>query len=227
MKTLQIVAVSSVQTLEHSEAIHRSAELIRKVRPVNDCLLMVPDSSPVAGYYEGRIAPLGWKISLLEYSWFIVRHLARAVTCDHVMIVQADGFVTTPELWTEEFLEYDLIGAPWPEGLTFGNRVGNCGFSILSRRFLELSAIGPEYEHGTGADIWWSSVAQDYFLLHGMRYAPLELAARFAVENDIPEYPDRTPENCFGQHGRMRLKAGSTTCSQPTPDSAPAGPPTA
>ena len=31
-----------------------------------------------------------------------------------MLIVQDDGFIINKNLWDEEFLSYDYIGAPWP-----------------------------------------------------------------------------------------------------------------
>ena len=39
------------------------------------------------------------------------------------------------------FFDYDYIGAPWPNN--FVNRVGNGGFSLRSKKFLELTAKIP------------------------------------------------------------------------------------
>jgi hypothetical protein len=53
-----------------------------------------------------------------------------------VLIVQWDGYVVHPEMWTDEFLTCDYLGALWPDGKG-GYTVGNGGFSLRSRRLLE------------------------------------------------------------------------------------------
>ena len=75
---------------------------------------------------------------------------------DYVMLIQDDGHPINPELWDDEYLEYDYIGAPWPSEESWislqhkdqqyyirknfpKNRVGNGGFCIRSRKFLKFS----------------------------------------------------------------------------------------
>jgi Protein of unknown function (DUF5672) len=204
VKSLQLIALTSVQTIEHSLALQCSADLIRKVRTVDDVVMICPSGSEISADYQGRCIPMGFNCDIFSYGWIQVRRLSAFVKCDYMLNIQADGFVTTPELWDESFLDYDYIGAPWPTGLTTGSRVGNSGFSLRSRRFMEASSFGPAYEM-EGDDVYWTQTAHHYFLGKGMKYAPLDVAARFAVENDIPEHPNRTPETCFGQHGILRL----------------------
>ena len=31
------------------------------------------------------------------------------------MVQDIDGHIVNPHLWTNEFLKYDYIGAPWPK----------------------------------------------------------------------------------------------------------------
>ncbi len=51
--------------------------------------------------------------SLAEYSRFVIWELDKFVDTPHVLIVQHDGFILNPRAWTDEFLNYDYIGAPW------------------------------------------------------------------------------------------------------------------
>ncbi len=206
MKSLSLIALTSVDTVEHSLALQRSYDLLTKVRPVESMKLICPGGSEIAEDYKGEVVPLGIKCDIYTYGWLQVRKLARFMTTDFMLNIQADGFVMNAELWSETFMDYDYIGAPWPLGLTMTSRVGNSGFSLRSREFMELSAIGPAYETGTGDDVWFCHTAHQYFLDHGMKFAPLELAGRFSLENDCDDLPGRTLENTFGQHSRLRIE---------------------
>lgn len=150
--------------------------------------------------------------------------IGRAVDADYVLFIQDDGFVLNPSLWDPRFLEYDYIGAPWPSDPSWvdqqtakaelqrvlpHNRVGNGGFSLRSRRFMELSdrftSCGLY-----GEDCYLCTIHYDYMIKNGVKYAPLDLAYRFAIENPISEYggnwenPGKMdPSAHFGFHGRQ------------------------
>jgi hypothetical protein len=205
VKSITLVSLTSVDTVEHSIALQRSYDLLSKVRPVADMVMLCPNGSSVSESYTGRLVPLPFRCDILSYGFIQVRRMGKFIHTDYALNIQADGFAVNPEKWTEDFLEYDYCGAPWPPGLTYGSRVGNSGFCLRSRRFMEASALGPAYEC-EGDDVYWAGSAYEYFLGKGMKYAPLELAAQFSIENDIPELPNRTVDDCFGQHARMRLK---------------------
>ena len=68
--------------------------------------------------------------STREYSEFMLRGITPHVVGSHVLIVQWDGFILRPDLWNSCFLDYDYIGAVWPQ---FSQpKVGNGGFSLRS-----------------------------------------------------------------------------------------------
>ena len=48
------------------------------------------------------------------FNYKMVYELGGHIKTDFALIVHADGFVVHPELWRDEFLDYDYIGAPWP-----------------------------------------------------------------------------------------------------------------
>ena len=82
------------------------------------------------------------RMSRTAYSAFCLKNLSEYVSTDFCLVFQSDGFVLNPEFWTDEFLSYDYIGAPWPSYLEFGpaegQQVGNGGFSLRSKRLLEV-----------------------------------------------------------------------------------------
>lgn len=140
-----------------------------------------------------------------EYSRYVLFELDKHIQTPFALLVQHDGYVTSPELWTDEFLDYDYIGAPWPPNLHYTPRgtevrVGNGGFSLRSKRLLgafnELRL--PFTDNGTGffhedGQIcnYYRKTLEDY----GIKFAPVELAARFSTELQVPE----TVES-FGKH---------------------------
>jgi hypothetical protein len=81
-------------------------------------------------------------------------------------------------------------------------RVGNGGFSLRSRRLLETPrAYGMPYleDRGFYNEDGNICVYNRKFLLDiGIRYAPIDVAARFSKEYDVPE---NTGIETFGFHG--------------------------
>ena len=140
-----------------------------------------------------------------EFNYKMVYELGDHIKTDFALIVHADGFVVNPEMWRDEFLDYDYIGAPWPlppEGDTTtyrdkdGNicRVGNSA-GIRSKRLMDYpkkANIPWEGEYAYGR-IWFY---EDGFICckirhlleaEGMRIAPIDVAKYYAHEKMIPE----------------------------------------
>lgn len=153
------------------------------------------------------IHPAPWKIIEVETRvakssnqnecW--IKELPEAVKCEHVISVQWDGYIVNPEKWTDEFLEYDWIGAPWRlENLPNKNwRVGCGGFCLFSKRLSDIWShfIEPHEAHD------WSlgALYRDKFEAVGMKYAPIEVAAKFSKEMDLDDM--EIPEgSTFGFH---------------------------
>jgi len=105
------------------------------------------------------------------------------------MIVHHDGYAENARHWTDEFLAYDLIGAPWPCSVNepFGNSlVGNGGFTIRSRRFLDACKTCPPLPlEGWGEDQWFCVANRSHFLNSGCVFAPAMLALKFSLETPI------------------------------------------
>jgi hypothetical protein len=117
------------------------------------------------------------------YNDFILVQLHRYVDTPHALVIQHDGFVLNPDAWTDEFRQWDYIGAPWDVD---GHRVvGNGGFSLRSRQLLQRLAK-PELARPPGVpEDWFVCVsARDLLERDGFRFAPPDLAHRFSFEGD-------------------------------------------
>lgn len=136
-----------------------------------------------------------------RFNRWCVTELPNLVSCDHFMVIHADGFPLNPEKWKPEFLEYDFIGAPWPDNSK--PQVGNGGFCIRSRKFAQWAAKQP-YDFAANEDVHLCQSLHDQAVAAGFRYAPIELAAQFSLEHEVPEFP-RTLKDVFGFHGAWRL----------------------
>ena len=135
-----------------------------------------------------------------DSSLFAFNDLHKLITTDYCLLIHDDGFVINPHLWTDEFLKYDYIGAPWKNHQWCErNRVGNGGFVLKSNKFIQLTKHIPSTGHH---DDWQlTNYYYDYFVANGCKYAPLEVAMKFSLESKIPEC-EYNLNNCFGFHGR-------------------------
>jgi len=128
--------------------------------------------------------------SIADYSRFMVKELGARIDTDFALVVQYDGFVVNGRRWRAEFLGYDYLGAPWPDG-----GVGNGGFSLRSRKLLR-ALQDPRVSELVPEDV---AICKTYRGLleneYGVRFAPRELASRFSFETQPP------PEPTLGFHG--------------------------
>lgn len=136
-----------------------------------------------------------------EYSAFCIRELYKYIESDYVLMIHDDGFVINPHLWTDEFLEYDYIGAPWPSDPNNPShgRVGNGGFTLRSKKLLNI--IKDFTETDINED-WLIGVTKvEYLKSLGIKFAPVEVAMKFSLELPIIEC-EYNLENTFGFHGK-------------------------
>lgn len=140
-----------------------------------------------------------------EYSQFIMHEVYKYVDTSHMLIVQHDGYVKNWKAWDKTWLQYDYIGAPWPFHKDRFN-VGNGGFSLRSKRLMELCSI-LELQN----DKWITEYNEDhnicrihrpYLESQGMKFAPTEVAERFSVEGWGLPPQQRKYNGQFGFHGK-------------------------
>jgi len=135
--------------------------------------------------------------STAAYSRFVMKELDRHIDTDFALLVQYDGYILNARCWSDEFLEYDYIGARWPaeDWIT----VGNGGFSLRSKRLLR-ALQDPEIEPAHPEDIAICRTHRERLEdRHGIRFAPEEVAARFSFETVPSDGPT------LGFHGLGHL----------------------
>ncbi len=160
--------------------------------------------------------------SLVEYSRFVIKELNSFIDTEFCLVTQGDGFIINPQLWSEEFLNYDYIAAPWrkqthlvnSQGKTVDildlttNRVGNGGFSLRSKKLLEVSSQLDFDNLKTSSfseDLIICHYFYDWFKDKDIKFAPLEIAVKFSFEQPIEEIDNFSWENTFGFHGKTSL----------------------
>ena len=146
--------------------------------------------------YIIKIAPIN---SIEAYNLFMIKEMNSHIDTDFALVIQYDGFILNPAAWTDEYLKYDYIGAPWYEDGRF--TVGNGGFSLRSKRLLEIlqkdetiqiSADEPE-------DTFICIEKREYLESKGINFAPADLARQFSLEANENDGVEWT--NQFGFHG--------------------------
>lgn len=148
--------------------------------------------------------------SIDDFNYKMVFDFHKYINTDYCLLVHADGFVVNPDMWRDEFLDYDYIGAPWPlpaeeDKISYrdpdGNicRVGN-SVSIRSKKLLEYpSKVNMPWEpfHGNfHEDGFICCHHHKDFEAAGMKIAPINVAKYFSHENMIPEIEGIKPF-CF------------------------------
>jgi hypothetical protein len=153
-----------------------------------------------------------------EYSHYILYELHKHVDTEYALITQDHAFVINPESWTDEFFEYDYIGAPWPYSETafitpFGEhiRCGNGGFSLRSKKLLELpSKVDIPFNVAEQSEFYkmFGSVNTNedgnicvhnrhIFIENGCKFPSVEIASKFSYETPVSENQGIVP---FGFH---------------------------
>ena len=158
--------------------------------------------------------------SLKEYSHYMIYELYKHVSTEFCITVQHDGYIVNPDSWTNEFLSYDYIGAPWPikddayiDPFNNHIQVGNGGFSLRSQNLLNTPRqINIPFEVNT--DNFYKHMNANCYnedgniCVHnrhlyekiGCKFAPIELAAKWSHETHLSEYAHIVP---FGFHRNL------------------------
>ena len=154
------------------------------------------------------------------YSRITLRLLPNVVDADFNIIVQSDGYAFNEKAWTEEFLQYDYIGAPWLWWGTLEEQIGNGGFSLRSRKlydalidwepgyliedwpYLPLRYYNPGNKEGLSED---NLIAGPYRPIlekrYGCKWPSIDLAHRWSIEGS-ESYNSNWFKNSLGFHGR-------------------------
>ncbi len=187
-----LCAVTSVNVAATVQALEACLAQIKFA----DCLLFT-HADPVVRHPAIRTMPIARLASSTAYSDFLLNCLVDHVTTSHCLVVQWDGHVLDASRWDPHFLECDYIGASWPQ-FDDGHDVGNGGFSLRSRRLMDLCRsqwfrqLHPE-------DLAIGRTNRAWLETQGLRFADRALADRFSAE--------RTGDlkAAFGYHGVFNM----------------------
>ena len=138
--------------------------------------------------------------SIDEWNKAIIYKLKNHVDTKFCMLIHPDGYVINPDMWTNRWLKYDYIGAPWPlpkDNYSYRDesgeiqRVGN-SVSLRSKKLLDLIAQREwqSYFGNTNEDGFICCHNRKWLESKGCKFAPLEIAKYFSKEHEIPENKD-------------------------------------
>ncbi len=122
-----------------------------------------------------------------------VQQTNKFILDDFCLNVQHDSTIIDVGKWDHRFMDYDYIGAPWPMHIIqasdmvngrideIPNVVGNGGFSLRTRKFVEESAkLGWEHKN---EDLNICVFNYERMTSAGIKFAPPKLAAKFSKEH--------------------------------------------
>lgn len=188
-----LVAATSVVIEATIIAMQRSMRHVRF-----GAALLLSDRRPATlpeGVEWRPIAPLRGRDA---YSRFMLKELHRHIETDHALCVQWDSHVLNGAVWSSDFLSHDYIGAPWLDADPRG-AVGNGGFSLRSKRLL-VATTDAGIGHLPAEDVAIGRVHRALLEeRHGIRFAPVDVARRFAFERGARRGDE------FGFHGVFNL----------------------
>ena len=192
LDNVTICAVDSINPSLAARAIEKSSEGINFANKI-----LFTDSSVIGNFHTITIPKISSKD---EYSSFLIKDLNQFIQTEFVLIVQWDGYVIYPQRWTNEFLNYDYIGAKWP-WYDEGFNIGNGGFSLRSKKL--LNSINTEkfiFIPNINEDELICRINREYLQNNeAIKFSSLDNADKFSYERSLPE------TFTFGFHGLFNL----------------------
>lgn len=177
------VTVVAITTRDYGETIAAIKKTLEQITPARTIFF----SDVVYAGEDFECIQIG-KMNWLEYNRFVICELHKYIQTSHILLIQHDGYVLDASAWTDEFLKYDYIGAPW--GYKDGRNVGNGGFSLRSKKLhfiiahasliQENGVFAPEDE--VICRLYRKILEENY----GIKFAPEDLADRFSFEQRRP-----------------------------------------
>ena len=217
------ISISIVAAIQYQHCIHAIRSTIENTPNITEVYWCsdrpIPEDVGVPVRWI-RIKPFVKGSSFdIWYNYISLRLLPAVVDSDFNILIQPDGFAVNKNAWTDEFYNYDYMGAVWPH-MIHGENIGNGGFSWRSRKLYDaLIDWQPSYE---GKD-WLGLSDPHYHVLedgtltmpedaliaspyrkhmesrYNLKYAPEHIANQWSLEQ--PSHPSLIG-NSFGFHGR-------------------------
>jgi hypothetical protein len=204
LENVTLICISGVKRIRSLISLYRSSRKVHFAR----IIFVTPNPRIKQLFNIDLLNSESYKLDSIDsYNHFCIYQLSKYVDSEYCLVVQYDSRVINPDCWSDNFFNYDFIGAPWPISEfayidPFGThqRVGNGGFSLRSKKLLEVPSKlsipwdvnqGDFYRH---ANLGYLSEDGNICVHNrhlyekaGCKFAPLEVAAIFSKELPIPE----------------------------------------
>lgn len=219
------ISVTIIAAIKYDDAVYALRQAIESIPGVTDVYWF--SDKPIPEYVG---VPVHWiyvdpcpvNDYILWYSYISLRLIPQHVNTDYDIIIHCDGYPINKHNWTNEFLNYDYIGAKWIHRPQKYN-VGNGGFTLRSRKlysalldwmpsyyaedYPKLREIFQYTSYGRpviAEDTLICCVFKDYLIQkYNLKWAPPEIADKFSVE-DTDDISKIT--NSFGFRGKQIAK---------------------
>lgn len=200
-----LITFSSVKINEHIEAMNKCVENIEF-----DSVKFLSHEKPLNLPSYAEFVKINQIKDIMDFNEFCFKELYKYINTNHALLFQDHAYIIHPEMWDNSWLLWDWIGSPWNivENAYMGNngervRVGNGGFSLRSKKILELpTKMNWDLREEQGfynEDGNFCCYYRKEMLENDIKYAPLEVALKFSYENPVPEHGSTYPMT-FGFH---------------------------
>ena len=175
-------------------------------RAVKECLdkaqfgavkIFTDNRAPFQAAFDSEIIEAPTFASLDEVMIYLWYQVPQHIATSHALVVQWDSGIISEACWSERFLQFDYVGAPWG---WYGDQyeVGNGGFSLRSRRLMRFVAKRKQdFPLGHPEDDVLCRRYRKNLERRGFRWCPNDLALQFSFEWTGFSGIDRH----FGYHG--------------------------
>jgi len=215
------ISITCIDTLHYTPTI---TALKKTIETLGDKITRVYWFSDI-DFPDTIDVPVTWikvdpiKVYNEDYSHITLKMCPEVCIEEHNLIIHPDGFAVNREAWTDEFLEYDYIGACWQDGT-----VGNGGFCLRSRKLYDaFISIGVKNSTNDYQDYMNDSfyyvitesgekfIPEDNIICkvhreklekeYDIKFAPLYIANRFSIEHNYSSVWLGKSLGFHGKHG--------------------------
>lgn len=226
------LSVSCIDTLNYDASIHAIKRTLETIGDKVDKIYWYSDQEiqEILGK-EVTWIPIEKLSGQNDYSHVTLKVCPSICECDFDMIVQYDGYACNRDAWTDEFFQYDYIGATWDDGV-----VGNGGFSLRSKKLYNMlkelgtdlkyfyedfdtSIVDRQYWHSVTEsgekivpeDVVICRIYKNMLEKNGIKFAPHSISDRFSIENhsEISPWlnkPNQWIGKSLGFHGKYGIR---------------------
>ena len=215
------ISITCIDTLHYTPTI---TALKKTIETLGDKITRVYWFSDI-DFPDTIDVPVTWikidtiKVYNEDYSHITLKLCPEICVEEHNLIIHPDGFAVNREAWTDEFLEYDYIGACWGDGT-----VGNGGFCLRSRKLYDaFISIGVknstnDYQDYINDSFYYvitetgeKFIPEDNIICkvhreklekeYNIKFAPLHIANQFSIERNYSSVWLGKSLGFHGKHG--------------------------